>query len=609
MITPEKTEYILDSLKVHKELQESILRDIARRLVDNPGIITDTAAWQTEKLQQAGFLFEDITKELEKATKRQKDEIKEAFKTAETTIFDYDDKIIAEAGFAPAEFKKLSPAMQKAWQATLSKTSTEAINLTKTTALTSQSAYIEACDLAMMQVQSGAFTLDTALKNACLTAGSKGVNVIYPSGWVDKLDVAIRRSTFTGMSQTAGKLQEMRADEMDQDIMELSAHAGARPEHAEWQGQLVSRSGKPGYLSLEDIGYGTVTGFKGVNCSHEWFIFFEGISKRAYTEEQLEAFKNETVTYNGKDVPLWKAKDYQRAVERTIKETKRQLVVLDEAIKNAKTDSLRDELKAEFSSRSVLLKKQEARLKDFCNQTGIYYDKSRLQVFTQTTENGIKNWGKSVSGKAVWAKRKNVQSAAANAAVRNTHRVLQFDADAVFDVKLDSLNDIVNNGLSIASRKVAEIGGQKRIECLSLVDINTGKELFFEEGDESSVGYRRFWDFLEKNKDKDFAFIHNHNSDGYFSENDMMTLLYNETIKLSGAIRIDGVMYFAQKTVTLDGNVHFDNLFKDELKDLNLKSRNGIISGAERTKMREEIIVDNLLKRFTKGLIEIDGRR
>ncbi len=424
MITPEKTKYVLNSLNVHKELQESILRDIARRLVKNSGTITDTAAWQAEKLQQAGLLLDDITKELETVTKRQKEEIKKAFEVAETKIFDYDDEVIAEAGFDPEEFKKLSPAMQKTWQATLSKTSTEAINLTKTTALTSQSAYIEACDLAMMQVQSGAFTLDAAVKNACVAAGSKGVNVIYPSGWVDKLDVAIRRSTFTGVSQTAGKLQEMRADEMDQDIMELSAHAGARPEHAAWQGQLVSRSGKPGYLSLADIGYGTVTGFKGVNCSHEWFIFFVGISKRAYTEEQLEAFKNETVTYNGKEVPLWKAKDYQRAVERAVKETKRQLVVLDEAMKNAKTDSLRNELKTEFSSRSVLLKKQEARLKDFCKQTGIYYDNSRLQIFTQATENGIKNWGKSVSGKAVGAAQKHYDIWRKSIGAENTPKTL-----------------------------------------------------------------------------------------------------------------------------------------------------------------------------------------
>ncbi len=54
------------------------------------------------------------------------------------------------------------------------------------------------------------------------------------------------------------------------------------------------------------------------------------------------------------------------------------------------------------------LKKQEARLKDFCKQTDLYYDSSRLQVFTQETENGIRNFGKSVSSKAAWANRKGI---------------------------------------------------------------------------------------------------------------------------------------------------------------------------------------------------------
>ncbi len=404
MMPPDSKTYVLNKLEVHKQLQESILRDVGRRLVKNPTLVTDTAAWQAEKLQQSGMLFDDITKELSKVTKRQQEEIKAAFEEAETQIFgQYDDKVITAAGFDPMEFKKLSPAMQQIWAATLAKTSTEAINLTNTTALTSQSAYIEACDLALMQVQSGTFDYNTAIKNACMQAGSKGVNVVYPSGWVDKLDVAIRRSVFTGVSQTAGEIQDMRADELDIDVMELSAHSGARPEHAKWQGKLVSRSEKKGYLSLTDIGYGTVTGFKGVNCSHDWFLFFEGISKRKYTDEELEALQNETVTYNGEEIPKWQAIEKQRAVERAVKESKRQLVVLDEALKNAKDDGLKAELQTAFNNTSVRLKKQEARLKDLCKQTGLYYDNSRAQVFTQATENGIKNWGKSVSSKAVQA--------------------------------------------------------------------------------------------------------------------------------------------------------------------------------------------------------------
>ncbi len=418
MMFPGTTEYILNSLQVHKQLQEIILRDIARRLVKNPTAVTDSAAWEAEKLQQSGLLFDDIIKELSEITERQAEEIKQAFKDAETTVFDYDEEVIVKAGFDPEEFKKLSPSMQQTWAASLAKTSTEAINLTKTTALTSQASYIEACDLALMQVQSGAFDYNTAIRNACLQAGAKGVNVVYPSGWVDKLDVAVRRSVLTGVSQTAGQLQEMRADEMECDVMELSAHSGARPKHAEWQGKLVSRSGKPGYLSLDDIGYGTVTGFKGANCRHNWFMFFEGISKRKYTDEQLEEMKNETVEYNGQKMPEWQAKEKQRIFERRIKESKRQLVTLDEALKNTKTDGLKVELNTEFNNIAAKLKSREAKLKDFCKQTGLYYDSSRLSVFTQATENKIRNFGKSVSSKTVWANKKAIDKSAKSSIIR-----------------------------------------------------------------------------------------------------------------------------------------------------------------------------------------------
>lgn len=40
-----------------------------------------------------------------------------------------------------------------------------------------------------------------------------------------------------------GEISLANAKDMEQDLMEISAHAGARPSHAEWQGQIVSLSG------------------------------------------------------------------------------------------------------------------------------------------------------------------------------------------------------------------------------------------------------------------------------------------------------------------------------------------------------------------------------
>ncbi len=407
MITPDWLSDELNILQTHKDLQESILRDITRRILKTDLTVTDTAAWQAEKLQQCGMLYDDIIKEISKRTKMSEAETRQAFKDAETEVFNYDDEVLEKAGYFPKEFKTLSPAMMKVLSAAYKKTRKEIKNLTGTTAVTSQTAFIKACDLAHMQIVSGAFTYQEAIRNAIKSAAADGITVIYPSGYKSSLDAAVRRAVLTGTSQTTGKLVEMRADDMQVDIMEISAHVGARPDHAKWQGKLVSRSGKPGYLSLKDIGYGDVKGFLGANCRHTWFLFFVGISKRNYTDEQLERLNNQTVIYNGEKLLVWQARDKQRALERSIRVTKQELVMQDEALKYLAGND-KAIMQLEFEKNAVKLKGKEAKLKDFCAQTGLDRDKFREQVFATGTENGIKNWGKSVSQKAVYANKRMV---------------------------------------------------------------------------------------------------------------------------------------------------------------------------------------------------------
>lgn len=58
------------------------------------------------------------------------------------------------------------------------------------------------------------------------------------------VEAAVRMNVVTGVNQTALRLQDTLADEMDSDLVETTAHSGARPSHARWQGQVFSRSGK-----------------------------------------------------------------------------------------------------------------------------------------------------------------------------------------------------------------------------------------------------------------------------------------------------------------------------------------------------------------------------
>ncbi len=157
-----------------------------------------------------------------------------------------------------------------------------------TTASQAQQAYIRAATLAEMQIESGAFDYATAIRNAVQSAAQEGAWVSYPSGHRDRLDVAVRRAVLTGVGQTTGQIGLAYAQDMGCDLMEITAHAGARPSHAAWQGKLVSLSGRTGYLSLRDIGYNTGPGFKGWNCRHDWFPFFEGLSESAYPRSEIE---------------------------------------------------------------------------------------------------------------------------------------------------------------------------------------------------------------------------------------------------------------------------------------------------------------------------------
>ena len=99
-----------------------------------------------------------------------------------------------------------------------------------------------------------------------------------------------------------------------------------------------------------------------------------------------------------------------------MKKSKRKLVALDEAIKNL-PEKERYVPNLHFTMQSAVLKRQEARIVKFCKQTGLRRGKFREQVFSTETENGIKQWTKSVSQKAVMARRNVLTNAAGKAII------------------------------------------------------------------------------------------------------------------------------------------------------------------------------------------------
>ena len=393
MLTPEQLGHCADTIvELYSQLNETIIRDVARRIAKTAEI-TETGQLQLGALQNLGVLQQDVLKSVAKYNNLSEEELQKIFADASASAVEYDSKIYLHNGLNPLPLH-LSPSAMQILEAGYNKTKGNITNLTRTTAVSSQTKFIRACTMAEMKAESGAFSPEQAIFDAVKELASEGATVIYPSGHEDKIDVAVRRNVMTGVGQTTGEICLSYAEELGCDLMEITAHAGARPSHAAWQGKIVSLSGKVGYLTLDDIGYGTGAGFKGWNCRHDWYPFFEG-STRMYSDKELDALEEKNIEYpDGSMHTLYEAEQYQRGLERKIRKTKRVLVAKDELLRNC-TDGLnREELQWYFERYSVNLKSQEAHLRAFCQKVKLPIESARARSV---------NFNNSISQKAVGA--------------------------------------------------------------------------------------------------------------------------------------------------------------------------------------------------------------
>ncbi len=377
-----------DFIKIEKQanqlyanLELDIIEEIAARIA-NFGYANTVVVNDIKIAQEMGVLYQDIVTLVAKYNNTSYKEVNRIFTEASETSLNYDDKIYKEAGIDPKPLSQ-SESIKQTMNATIERTAGNLQNLCMTTANTAQTQFYNAINSAYMFTSTGVKSYTQAILDEIKNISKQGAIIQYPSGARRSVESAVRTNIVTAINQNCGKLQELRADELGWDLMELTAHSGARPEHARWQGKIVSRSGKKGYLSFRDIGYGEATGFKGVNCRHDWYPYYPG-STKTYTQEQLNAWKNEKVTYNGKEYSKYEATQIQRKIERQIRNDKKQLAGLQGILNsNINDNKLILETKTNFSKRSLIYKTHQNELDDFIKQTSLVKDNSRLYIGDQ----------------------------------------------------------------------------------------------------------------------------------------------------------------------------------------------------------------------------------
>ena len=374
------------AIGIYENLELEIIEEIATRIA-NFGYSNTVVLNDIRIAQEMGFLYQNIVTLVAEHNNTTYEEVSKILNDAGAKTLKFDDKIYTEAGLNPIPIKQ-SASMVQLLNSTIKKTAGNLQNLVMTTASIGQTQFYNVMNKAYMEVSTGVKSYSQSILDAIDDISSQGAVITYPSGRKMSLESAVRMNIVTGVNQTCGKLQELRADEVGCDLMELTAHSGARPSHARWQGKIVSRSGKKGYLSLKDIGYGEATGFKGVNCRHDWYPYYKG-SPRTYTKEQLKAWENEKVTYNGKEYSKYDATQIQRRLERQIRTDKKELAGLQGILKSNTADNkLIEDTRSQFSKQSLIYKTHQNELDNFIQQTSLKKDNTRLYVGKQDKEIG-----------------------------------------------------------------------------------------------------------------------------------------------------------------------------------------------------------------------------
>lgn len=399
MLSPEYLESIPKVMvKRMEHLETFIIKEIARRIATSEGqVVTQSALHQYEIAEGLGMSLERIQDEVAKLTEKSKTEINDLLEDAAKEALKYGNTILEKTGETTQNINTF-PALSELLEAVKQQTEDTFTNITGTLGFTvkidNKTVFQEISKFfqttvedAALEVATGAADYTSAITRAIRTMATSGLKTVnYASGWVDKADVATRRAIMTGISQISGHISEHTAKLLGTDLMEITAHGGARPSHAEWQGQIVDRTGRDRrYLSPDDIGFGRVDGFKGANCRHDWFPFVEGVSERVYTDEELKNIDPPPFEFEGKEYTAYKATQQQRKLERAIRATKNNLVGLEASINECSKQGGKSQvdikkLQDDFITNSVLLQAQRNKYREFSEKAKMPLQKDRIQI-------------------------------------------------------------------------------------------------------------------------------------------------------------------------------------------------------------------------------------
>lgn len=407
MLTPEYLWSAADVVvNTYDEMNNWAIRDMAERIMTAElygDKLPGTARYRAWMLNQSGMHYEEMSKKLAEITKKAEPDIMKLFIEAGLTSVAND---YAPFGMEPYDITKDKVATQ-ILESVYKKTKGELHNYTRTTLDQSNKLFIDVLDKAFYEISTGMRSYNEVIQEAIETVSKEGCTVKYPSGHVDKQEVAVRRGLTTGVSRAAAELTLHTCEKNGWEYVIVDAHVGARysesdkiANHMGWQGGVYKIHGtgdtsneKPEIVNKivqyhrkrgiqfqgniipnleEETGFpSNPLGLCGYNCRHNIFAFLPEYENPESKNPEIDEEKSKRE---------YDLKQKQRAKERSIRDTRRELIGLDAAIGNCKDEETKFNLQMNYDKTAKKLERQTDAYNQFCDENNLTRDYNRMQT-------------------------------------------------------------------------------------------------------------------------------------------------------------------------------------------------------------------------------------
>ena len=373
----------------YTRIESMIIMHIAEQIAGNPqGLINNSSEWRIQMLARMGKLSKDTAKIIASQCKGVGYEIEAAInssvqsvlKTHGLTMTDklsenirsaltmYDRQAIS------GKYNQVNTVMQyKAKQTYLN-----AVNGTVSRfdrlmqkELANKQEYLDVLNKNAMAVTLGERSRTEAIRATIEEMSDKGIPAfIDVSGREWSAEAYVNMDIRNTVKNAANAAQFASIEELGQDVVLVSSHAGARPLCAPYQGKFYSLSGKSGtirdargreytYEPWSSTSYGEPAGLLGINCGHT----IRGVSDGMFINREKQYSEKENSEEYDKVVK-------QRALESDIRKQK--------TTRNALKAAGDDEGVKEYNRK---IKASTAKLERFCDENGLTVRRDRTEVY------------------------------------------------------------------------------------------------------------------------------------------------------------------------------------------------------------------------------------